>query len=83
MGWSEGTHPITKFNNASRQAINLIKEYGQIDAATLKTQCDPFASPAGTLYRMRVSQNNHKMSLCLLNLLASEVKARLIPYQNE
>ncbi len=40
MGWSKGTKPITKFTNRNGVDIDIIKNYGQIDMATLKTVCD-------------------------------------------
>jgi hypothetical protein len=40
MGWSKGTKQITKFTNRDGVNINIIKNYGQIDMATLKTACE-------------------------------------------
>ena len=42
MGWSKGTKQITKFTNQDGVDINIIKNYGQIDMATLKTACERF-----------------------------------------
>ncbi len=36
MGWSKGTKQITKFTNRDGVDIDIIKNYGQIDMATLK-----------------------------------------------
>jgi len=40
MGWSKGTKQITKLTNQDGVNIDIIKNYGQIDMATLKTACD-------------------------------------------
>jgi hypothetical protein len=37
MGWSKGTKQITKFTNRDGVDIDIIKNYGQIGMATLKT----------------------------------------------
>ncbi len=42
MGWSKGTKQITKFTNRDGVDIDIIKNYGQIDMATLKTACARF-----------------------------------------
>jgi hypothetical protein len=42
MGWSKGTKQITKFTNRDGVDINIIKNYGQINMATLKTACEQF-----------------------------------------
>jgi hypothetical protein len=42
MGWSKGTNQITKFTNRDGVDINIIKNFGQIDMATLKTVCERF-----------------------------------------
>jgi len=42
MGWSKGTKQITKFTNRDGVDIDIIKNYGQIDMATLKTACERF-----------------------------------------
>ncbi len=40
MGWNAGSKQITTFTNRSGKAVDIIKEYGQIDELTLKTACD-------------------------------------------
>ena len=80
IGWSEGNKNITKFTNTSGKAINLISQYGQIGAATLKTECEQFAKPGGVAYNNLATQNNYMMSLCLINSLTKEAMARLSPY---
>jgi hypothetical protein len=42
MGWSKGTKQITTFTNCDGVAINIIKNYDQIDMAMLKTACERF-----------------------------------------
>jgi hypothetical protein len=39
MGWNKGSKQITTFTNSSGVSIDIIKSYGQIDEATLKTVC--------------------------------------------
>jgi hypothetical protein len=36
MGWNQGTKQITSFVNRDGKTIDIIKQYGQIDEATLK-----------------------------------------------
>jgi len=47
MGWSKGTKQITKFTNQDGVDIDIIKNYGQIDMATLKTGCEQFCKAGG------------------------------------
>jgi hypothetical protein len=42
MGWNKGSKQITTFTNSSGASVNIIKSYGQIDEATLKTECERF-----------------------------------------
>lgn len=83
IGWSEGSKNITKFTNANGTVIDLVTQYGQIDSATLKTQCERFAKLGGADYGTRATQNNHMMSLCLSNTLTKDATARLSPYRAE
>ncbi len=39
MGWTKGTKQITTFTNRDEKSINIIKNYSQINKATLKTAC--------------------------------------------
>ncbi len=39
MGWNKGSKQITTFTNSFGVAVDIIKSYGQIDKATLKTAC--------------------------------------------
>ena len=83
MGWSEGTKNITKFTNLAGNTIDLIEQYGQIDAAALKVQCDRFCDGGGADYATRATQNNTMMSICLNNTLTADAKARLLPYRSD
>jgi hypothetical protein len=42
MGWTKGTKQIMTFTNRDGKSINIIKNYGQINEATLKTACERF-----------------------------------------
>jgi hypothetical protein len=42
MGWNKGTKQITTFTNHGGTPVDLIKCYGQINKATLKTACKRF-----------------------------------------
>jgi hypothetical protein len=46
MGWNKGSKQMTTFTNSSGVSIDIIKSYGQIDEATLKTGVRDFARPA-------------------------------------
>ena len=37
-GWTQETMQVMKFNNADGTPVDLITEYGKIDAVTMKTQ---------------------------------------------
>ena len=37
MGWNQGTKQITSFTNKDGKTVDIIKQYSQIDKATLKT----------------------------------------------
>jgi hypothetical protein len=42
MGWTKGTKQITTFTNCDGKSIDIIKNYGRINKATLKTACEQF-----------------------------------------
>ncbi len=42
MGWTKGTKQIMTLTNRDGKSINIIKNYGQINEATLKTACERF-----------------------------------------
>jgi len=70
MGWSKGTKQITKFTNRDGVDIDIIKNYGQIDMATLKTVCERFCKAGEADSATRARQNNKMMSMCLANSLS-------------
>jgi hypothetical protein len=55
MGWDRGTQRITLLQNAAGVDINIVKAYGQINEATLKTRCDAFCRAGGTNSQMRAA----------------------------
>jgi len=83
MGWSKGTKQITKFTNRDGVDIDIIKNYGQIDMATLKTACERFCKAGEQDAETRARQNNKMMSMCLANSLSLTAKVQLLTYKNE
>ena len=83
MGWSKGTKQITKFTNRDGIDIDIIKNYGQIDMATLKTACERFCKAGEVDSTTRARQNNKMMSMCLANSLSLSAKVQLLTYKNE
>jgi hypothetical protein len=53
MGWHMGTQQIINFTNVAGSTINIVHQYGQIDTATLQTQCEVFCKSAGTLFQAK------------------------------
>jgi hypothetical protein len=83
MGWNSSTKNITSFQNKDNVTINIIKSYGQIDEATLRSACKYFCSAAGADSRTRARQNNTMMSVCLAKSLTADAQARLLTYSND
>jgi hypothetical protein len=83
MGWNSGTKNITSFQNKDNVTVDIIKNYGQIDEATLRTACERFCSAAGADSRTRAKQNNTMMSICLAKSLTADAQARLLTYQKD
>ncbi len=84
MGWNTGSKQITTFTNRSGKAVDIIKEYGQIDELTLKTACDR-SCKAGEVDAEAESwakQNNGMLTVCLGKSLTTEAQARLLTYHN-
>jgi hypothetical protein len=50
MGWHMGTQQIINFTNATGSSINVLHQYGQIDAAMLQAQCKVFCKSTGALF---------------------------------
>jgi len=64
MGWNKGSKQITTFINSSGVPVDIIKSYGQIDEATLKTACGRFCKAGQPDAESRAKQNNTMMSMC-------------------
>jgi hypothetical protein len=82
MGWNQGQRNIVKFTNFNNAVVNIVKNYGQIDKASLKAGCDVFCDVNSTNYQTRASQNNHMMAQCLKKSLTVAALVHLKPYQN-
>ncbi len=74
---------ITSFANSADCQVDIIKSYGQINKATLKSACERFCKPGGVNSQTRANQNNMTMSICLAKSLRADVQARLLTYWNE
>jgi hypothetical protein len=83
MGWNQGDRQITTFTNSTGCQVDIIKSYGQIDKATLKTAFKMFLKPGEVDSQTRTKQNNTMMSICLAKFLMADAQARLLTYQNE
>jgi len=83
MGWNKGSKQITTFTNSSGVPVDIIKSYGQIDEATLKTACERFCKAGQPDAESRAKQNNTMMSMCLNKSLTASAKASLLTYRNE
>jgi hypothetical protein len=67
MCWTNGTKQITTFTNCDGKSIDIIKNYGQINKATLKTACEQFCKAGEIDSQSRAKQNNTMMGNCLSN----------------
>jgi hypothetical protein len=83
MGWLQGTLQITKFTSRTGTTVDIIDCYGQIDEASLKTQCELFCKAGEANAESRAKQNNTMMAICLSKSLTSDAQARLHTYRNE
>ncbi len=83
MGWDQGTMQISSFANSAGCQVDIIKSYGQINKATLKSACERFCKPGGVHSQTRAKQNNTMMSICLAKSLTADAQARLLTYQNK
>ena len=83
MGWNQGTKQITSFVNRDGKTIDIIKQYGQIDEATLKAQCENFCKPGGANAQSRAKQNNTMMCICLGKSLTAAAQAKLLAHRSE
>ena len=78
MGWNQGSKQITSFVNRDGNTIDIIKEYGQIDKVTLKTQCERFCKAGEADAQSRAKQNNTMMCICLGKTLTAPAQAKLL-----
>jgi hypothetical protein len=83
MGWNQGAMQITLFANSAGCQVNIIKSYGQIDEAALKSACERFCKPGEVHSQTHAKQNNTMMSICLAKSLTADAQARLLTYRNE
>jgi hypothetical protein len=83
MGWNKGARQITSFANSAGRQVDIIKSYGQINKAALKSACERFCKPGGVDSQTRAEQNNTMMSICLAKLLMADAQARLLTYRNK
>jgi hypothetical protein len=82
MGWNQGGMQITSFANSAGRLVNIIKSYGKINKATLKSACER-CKLGGVNSQNRAKQNNTMMSFCLAKSLTADTQARLLTYRNE
>ena len=80
MGWENAAQGIIKWTNTDGTAIDMISQYGQIDAATLKTTCEIFLT--GEKSAEHMAQNNAMASKSVLATLANDSNIKLLAYRN-
>jgi hypothetical protein len=83
MGWNQGAQNVTKFTNQNAVLVDVVKNYGQIDEATLKAGCEVFCRVGGVNVQSCSAQNNHMIAQCLKKSLTVAALARLKPYQSQ
>jgi hypothetical protein len=83
MGWNQGTRQITTFADSAGRQVNIIKSYGPINEATLKSVCERFCKPGEADSQTQTKQNNTMMSIFLAKLLMADAQARLLTFRNE
>jgi len=83
LGWNKGSTKITAFTNSSGVSVDIIKSYGQIDKAMLKTACERFCKAGEADAESHAKQNNTMTSMCLNKSLTASAKASLLTYRNE
>jgi hypothetical protein len=59
MGWNQGAQNVTKFTNHNAVPVNVVKNYGQIDKATLKAGCNMFCRVGLKCSELRHSKQPH------------------------
>jgi hypothetical protein len=80
IGWHMSTQQSINFTNATGSTINIVHQYGQIDAAMLQAQCKVFCKSTGALFQARARQNNTMMSKCIMKTLTPAARVRLFIY---
>jgi hypothetical protein len=83
MGWNQGAMQITLFAYSVGRQVDIIKSYGQINKATLKSACERFCKPGRVHSQTRAKQNNTMMSICLAKTQMANAQARLLTYWNK
>jgi hypothetical protein len=83
MGWNQGTRQITSFANSAGRQVNIIKSYGQINEANLKSACERFCKPGEVNTQTCAKQSNTMMSICLTKSFTADAQARLLTYRNK
>jgi hypothetical protein len=83
MGWNQGSKQITTFINSDGKSVDIIKEYGQIDKAMLKAQCERFCKAGGADVATCAKQNNTMMCTCLSKSLTASAQAQLLAIWSE
>jgi hypothetical protein len=78
MGWNQGAMQITLFANSAGCQVDIIKSYGQINEATLKSACERLCKPGGVNSQTLAKQNNTMMSICLAKSLTAYAQTRLL-----
>ena len=78
MGWNQGSKQITSFVNRDGKTIDFIKEYGQINKVTLKTQYEQFCKAGEADAQSRAKQNNTMVCICLGKSLTISTQAKLL-----
>ena len=80
LRWDETRAPS---KSCSGVAIDIIKSYGQIDEARLKTVCERFCKADQANAESHAKQNSTMMSMCRNKLLTATAKASLLTYRAE
>jgi hypothetical protein len=63
MGWYQSTRQITSSTNSAGRQVDIIKNYGQINKATLKTACERLCKPGQLDAQNCAKQNKIMMSI--------------------
>ncbi len=80
MRWHMGTQQIINFTSATSSNINIIHQYGQIDAVILQAQCEIFWKSTGALFQARARQNKTMMGECIIKTLMPAARIKLLPF---